>query len=111
MAARDEESQLFLNELQEYLESLTTLVLDFEKDGSNTPLTEEVVRIVHSIKGMTAAMADQSLADISHWLESLLNAGIERRRVSPKLIGPLCVYIDKLQELLRRSKNASALRK
>ncbi|MHA2232965.1 MAG: hypothetical protein ACXAB4_10775, partial [Candidatus Hodarchaeales archaeon] len=98
MAAMDEGSQLFLNELQEYLESLTTLVLDLVKDGSNIPVAEEVMRIVHSSKGMTAAMADQSLADIACGLGSLLNAGIERRRVSTKLIGPLFVYIDKLQE-------------
>ncbi|MHA2368127.1 MAG: chemotaxis protein CheA [Candidatus Hodarchaeales archaeon] len=98
MAEMDEYKQLFLNELNEYVESLNTLVLDLEKDGSNIALAEEVMRIVHSIKGMAAVMEYQSLADITHELESLLSSEIESGKVSSDLIGPLFIYIDKLQE-------------
>ncbi|MFQ5980294.1 MAG: chemotaxis protein CheA [Candidatus Heimdallarchaeota archaeon] len=98
MSDMDEYKQLFLNELHEYVESLNTLVLDLEKDGSNIPLAEETMRIVHSIKGMAAVMEYQSLADITHELESLISQDIEKGVVNPELIGPLFVYIDKLQE-------------
>lgn len=98
MADMDEYKQLFLNELHEYVESLNTLVLDLEKDGSNIPLAEETMRIVHSIKGMAAVMEYQSLADITHELETLISQDIENGVVKPQLIGPLFVYIDKLQE-------------
>ncbi|MFX0114225.1 MAG: chemotaxis protein CheA [Candidatus Hodarchaeota archaeon] len=98
MPEKDEYKQLFLYELNEYVESLNTLVLDLEKDGTNIPLAEEVMRIIHSIKGMAAVMEYQSLADITHELESLISMEIEGGRVSSGLIGPLFIYIDKLQE-------------
>ena len=63
---------------------------------TNSP--EETMRIVHSIKGMAAVMEYQSLADITHELESLISQDIENGVIKPQLIGPLFVYIDKLQE-------------
>ncbi|MHA2498118.1 MAG: chemotaxis protein CheA [Candidatus Hodarchaeales archaeon] len=101
MTEMDEYKQLFLNELNEYVESLNALVLDLEKDSSNMAFAEEVMRIVHSIKGMAAAMDYQSLADISHELESVLSVAIEAGSISSELIGPLFVYIDKLQEFVQ----------
>ncbi|MFQ5980234.1 MAG: chemotaxis protein CheW [Candidatus Heimdallarchaeota archaeon] len=98
MPEMDEYKQLFSNELNEYVESLNILVLDLEKNGSNIPLAEEIMRIVHSIKGMAAIMGYQSLADITHEFESLISQDIENGEVRPQLIGPLFVLTDKLQE-------------
>ncbi|MHA2369345.1 MAG: hypothetical protein ACXADX_11040 [Candidatus Hodarchaeales archaeon] len=51
MIENDEYKQLFLNELNERVESLSTLVLDLEKNCSNAAL-------VDSIKGMASSTGD-----------------------------------------------------
>ncbi|MHA2271202.1 MAG: Hpt domain-containing protein [Candidatus Hodarchaeales archaeon] len=58
MIENDEYKQLFLNELNERVESLSTLVLDLEKNCSNAALVEQIMGVLHSIKGMASSTGD-----------------------------------------------------
>lgn len=112
MPELDEYEALFLTELQEYIESLTTLVPDLRKEQSNIPVATEIQRIIHSIKGMSGIMGYQALTEISQTLERLLGEGIENSQISSELLGPLTIFPSKLQafaDVLAAGEDVSAV--
>ncbi|MCS7234218.1 MAG: chemotaxis protein CheA [Synergistetes bacterium] len=65
--------QVFLDESAENLQRLNELILELEKDPSNTDLLNEVFRIAHTLKGMSATMGFDTLAELTHEMENLLD--------------------------------------
>ncbi|MFQ5981325.1 MAG: chemotaxis protein CheA [Candidatus Heimdallarchaeota archaeon] len=112
MPELDEYEALFLSELQEYIESLKTLVPELRKEQSNIPVAAETQRIVHSIKGMAGIMGYQALTEVSQTLESHLNEEISNGQVSSKLLRPLSIFPNKLEtfaQVLAAGEDVSAV--
>ena len=65
-------AKLFLTESREHLVEINNALLELERDG-NSNAVDELFRAVHSIKGMSAAMGYQSVTELSHEMESLLD--------------------------------------
>lgn len=67
-------ADLFLTESREHLSTYNQLLLEWEKDPSNSRPVDGIFRAVHTIKGMAAAMGYSAVADLAHRAENLLDA-------------------------------------
>jgi len=67
-------AELFRAEARERLNDMNTALLAIERggDGACSERVAELFRAVHNMKGMSAAMGYQSIRDLSHALETLL---------------------------------------
>lgn len=64
---------MFLDETRENLIQLNRLLLDLEKDPYNNELLNEIFRIAHTIKGMSATMGYNNMAALTHSMENILD--------------------------------------
>ncbi|MDW7651004.1 MAG: chemotaxis protein CheA [Bacillota bacterium] len=64
---------LFLAEAQEYLQGLNTALLELEHNPSDREILQEMFRAAHSLKGMSATMGYQQLANLTHQMENVLD--------------------------------------
>ena len=64
---------LFLEEAHEHSAALEAGVLAMEANPNDQELTNDVFRAAHSLKGAAGAIGFQSLADLTHALETLLD--------------------------------------
>lgn len=64
---------MFLDESRENLIQLNRLLLDLEKDPYNKELLNEIFRIAHTIKGMSATMGFNNMATLTHSMENILD--------------------------------------
>ncbi|MBS4032732.1 MAG: chemotaxis protein CheA [Clostridiales bacterium] len=69
----NEYKDLFLAEAREYLQVLNTALLELEHEPSNRETLQEMFRSAHSLKGMSATMGYQSLANLTHQMENVLD--------------------------------------
>ena len=70
-------ADLFLTESREHLTAFNQLLLEWERDPAATGAVGGIFRAVHTIKGMAATMGYAAVADLAHWVESLLD-GVRR---------------------------------
>ncbi|MGB9682044.1 MAG: chemotaxis protein CheW [bacterium] len=64
---------IFLDESRENLIRLNQLLLDLEKDPNNKGLLNEIFRIAHTLKGMSATMGFNNMATLTHNMENILD--------------------------------------
>lgn len=64
---------IFLDESKENLVQLNKLLLELETDPDNRELLNEIFRIAHTIKGMSATMGFNNIATLTHNMENILD--------------------------------------
>lgn len=64
---------IFLDESRENLVRLNKLLLELEKTPENKELLNEIFRIAHTIKGMSATMGYNDMATLTHRMENILD--------------------------------------
>lgn len=64
---------IFLDESRENLIQLNKLLLELEKNPYNKELLNEIFRIAHTIKGMSATMGFNNIATLTHNMENILD--------------------------------------
>ncbi|MBS3886888.1 MAG: chemotaxis protein CheA [Dethiobacter sp.] len=64
---------LFLAEAREYLQGLNIALLELESNPANREVLQEMFRAAHSLKGMSATMGYQQLANLTHQMENVLD--------------------------------------
>jgi two-component system chemotaxis sensor kinase CheA len=64
---------IFLDESRENLVRLNQLLLDLEKESDNKNLLNEIFRIAHTLKGMSATMGFNNMATLTHNMENILD--------------------------------------
>jgi two-component system chemotaxis sensor kinase CheA len=62
---------MFLAETREHLEQLNLAIVKLEEDPKDRPTIEEIFRIAHSLKGMSATMGFASIAELTHHMEDV----------------------------------------
>ncbi len=67
-------SEMFLAEGREYVGAVNGRLLEWELDREATEPIDAIFRAVHTLKGMAATMGYQSIAELSHRTENLLDA-------------------------------------
>lgn len=90
-------ADLFRAEARERLTEMNNALLAIER-GAGAERITELFRAVHNMKGMSAAMGYQSIRDLSHGLETLLEKlRREQSTPSPAVIDVLFEAVDMLE--------------
>lgn len=64
---------VFIEESIEHIESLSNQLLILEKNPSHPEVIQNIFRAAHTLKGMSQTMGFRDLADLTHWLENILD--------------------------------------
>ena len=62
---------MFLAETREHLEQLNLAIVRLEKNPKDPPTVDEIFRIAHSLKGMSATMGFANIAELTHAMEDV----------------------------------------
>jgi len=65
--------QEYVEEVREHLQELENSLLNLERDGADGDEINQIFRAAHSIKGASAYMGFERLANLTHELESLIS--------------------------------------
>ncbi|WP_114165563.1 chemotaxis protein CheA [Exiguobacterium sp. TNDT2] len=76
---------LFLDESQEHIQSVNTQLLKLEQTGSQEAI-QEIFRSAHTLKGMSATMGYESVANLTHEMESALDLVRAGKKESNQLL-------------------------
>lgn len=97
-------AELYASEAREHLGEINRGLLAFEADPTDRSCVESVFRAVHSLKGMSAAMGFQPVADLAHAMETALD-GLRRPETAPSLevVDQLLRAADVLEEAVDAS--------
>jgi two-component system chemotaxis sensor kinase CheA len=64
---------MFSDEAYEHLQTMNQSLLELENDPSNTDVLGEIFRSAHTLKGMSATMGFNKIAELTHEMENLLD--------------------------------------
>ncbi|HEU4586708.1 MAG TPA: chemotaxis protein CheA [Gemmatimonadaceae bacterium] len=97
-------ADLFLSESREYLSAMNHHLLELEREPGAEEPVRAIFRAVHTVKGMSATMGYQAVADLAHELESVLDR-VRRgeQTVTPALMDALFESADALELAVERS--------
>jgi two-component system chemotaxis sensor kinase CheA len=65
-------TRLFLQEAQDLVEELDSLLLDFEESPQSGELRDQFMRLAHTFKGSAATVGLTGMADLAHEMEDLV---------------------------------------
>lgn len=94
---------LFLEESMENVQKLNQNLLEIEQDPKKMQAIDEVFRAAHTLKGMAATMGYESIAQLTHKMENLLDKLREKKiSVNTEIINTLFKAVDALETMLDR---------
>ena len=92
---------IFIDESNENLQKINDGLLDLEKDPNNLEFIEVIFRAAHTLKGMSATMGYEDLANLTHQMEDVLDlVRHEQLSVSPELLDVLLAAVEKLEDMV-----------
>ncbi len=88
---------MFLAEAREHLQELNLAVVRVEETPDDRETVDEIFRAAHSLKGMSATMGFEAMADLTHHMEDVFEILRQRRGgLDHDAIGVLLECIDAL---------------
>ncbi len=92
---------MFADEAREHLQALNQALLGFEKEPGNIDLVNVMFRSAHTLKGMSATMGFNEVAELTHKMENLLSP-IRQGELActPHIVDLLFKCLDSLQEMV-----------
>lgn len=92
---------IFIEESKEHLQSMNKLLLDLENSTEDLGLLNEIFRIAHTLKGMSATMGFNKIASLTHDMENVLQS-IRSKEISINeyIIDVLFECFDTLEEYI-----------
>lgn len=98
--------EVFLEEAVEQLQRLDDGFLALEKNPEDLQLVNEVFRAAHTLKGSSATMGFETIAKLTHSMESLLD-GVRsgKQPVTPSGVDALLRSVDILRVLVEQTHN------
>ncbi|MED5077196.1 chemotaxis protein CheA [Geobacillus stearothermophilus] len=92
---------LFIDESKEHLQSINERLLELEKTPEDMSVVNDIFRSAHTLKGMSATMGFEDLANLTHQMENVLD-GIRNRRLSvtPELLDVIFEAVDHLEAMI-----------
>lgn len=66
--------EIFIEESKEHLENMNQSLLELENNHGETSLVHEIFRIAHTLKGMSATMGFNKVANLTHEMENVLQS-------------------------------------
>ncbi len=96
-----EELKVFLTEVNEHIELMDEDIVKLEKEGDDPELLQEIFRAAHTIKGSSAMVGFQVMAELTHSMESLLDKLRNKNlQVTTDIIDALLFGLDILKSLV-----------
>lgn len=65
---------MFIEESKEHLQACSEQLLELEKNPDDLAIVNDVFRAAHTLKGMSATMGYEDIADLTHKMENVLDA-------------------------------------
>ncbi|MBM7540592.1 chemotaxis protein CheA [Amphibacillus cookii] len=92
---------VFIEESKEHIQSLNDQLLLLEKEPDNLDIVSEIFRSAHTLKGMSATMGFQDLADLTHKMENVLDAVRNQQlTLTPGIIDIVFNAVDALEAMV-----------
>ena len=85
----------YLAEASQYTQELEHLLLELDKDPENEEVRREALRAAHNLKGISAYMGYEVIANLAHEMENVLERGVPEEREA------LFRKLDQINALLR----------
>jgi len=95
-----EELKVFMEEAEEHLQLLDEDLIKLENEGNNPELLQEIFRAAHTLKGSSAMLGHERMAEVTHAMESLLDKLRNKKiTVNTRIIDALLFGLDALKVL------------
>lgn len=93
--------EIFIEESKEHLQSVNENLLLLENNPEDTTIVNEVFRSAHTLKGMSATMGYEDLANLTHQMENVLD-GIRNQQISvtPSILDVVFLAVDDLEAMI-----------
>ncbi|MCA1030092.1 chemotaxis protein CheA [Bacillus timonensis] len=94
--------EVFIDESNEHLQACNEQLLALEKSPNDLKIVNEIFRSAHTLKGMSATMGYEDLANLTHQMENVLD-GIRNHqiKVTPSLLDVVFEAVDNLEEMVQ----------
>ncbi|KAB2954378.1 chemotaxis protein CheA [Heliorestis acidaminivorans] len=92
---------MFLEESREHLQTLNQKILELEDNPHNVAVLDEIFRSAHTLKGMSATMGFEGIAELTHEMENVLsNLRGSPSAVTTKVVDLLFKCLDSLENMV-----------
>ncbi|WP_058953745.1 chemotaxis protein CheA [Clostridium tyrobutyricum] len=93
---------MFLEEGMDNLQTLNDSLLQLEKEPDNIDKVNEIFRVAHTIKGMSATMGFNKMAELTHKMEDVLSEFRNGElKVTKDVVTVLFKCLDTLEQMLK----------
>ncbi|WP_243289857.1 chemotaxis protein CheA [Bacillus sp. FJAT-47783] len=93
--------EIFLEESNEHLQACNDKLLELEQNPEDLLIINEIFRSAHTLKGMSATMGYEDLANLTHKMENVLDAlRNETLSVTPEIVDVLFLALESLEEMV-----------
>ncbi|WP_391121305.1 chemotaxis protein CheW [Psychrobacillus sp. L3] len=93
--------EMFIEESKEHLQACNEHLLELEKNPSDIAIVNEVFRSAHTLKGMSATMGYEDIANLTHKMENVLDLiRNSKLHVTTELLDVVFIAVDQLEEMV-----------
>ncbi|AWE06696.1 chemotaxis protein CheA [Lysinibacillus sp. 2017] len=93
--------EMFIEESKEHLQACSEHLLELEKNPEDLTIVGEIFRSAHTLKGMSATMGFEDLADLTHKMENVLDAiRNEKIKVTAEIFDVVFESVDHLEAMV-----------
>ncbi|MFF2752586.1 chemotaxis protein CheW [Psychrobacillus sp. NPDC058041] len=93
--------EMFIEESKEHLQACNEHLLELEKNPSDIAIVNEVFRSAHTLKGMSATMGYEDIANLTHKMENVLDLIRNNKlHVTAELLDVVFIAVDQLEEMV-----------
>lgn len=94
--------EMFLDESKEHLQACNQHLLELEQNPEDLTIVNEVFRAAHTLKGMSATMGYEDIADLTHIMENVLDAiRNEKLQVTAEMLDVVFESVSYLDEMVQ----------
>lgn len=93
--------EVFIEESREHIQSCNENLLKLENDPENPEIINEIFRSAHTLKGMSATMGFEDMANLTHQMENVLD-GVRngKYQFTSELLDIIFIAIDHLENMV-----------
>ncbi|MDV7763282.1 chemotaxis protein CheA [Peribacillus sp. CSMR9] len=93
--------EVFIEESKEHLQTCSEQLLVLEKNPEDLSIVNEIFRSAHTLKGMSATMGYEDLANLTHKMENVLDS-IRNSQIilTPELFDVIFLAVDDLEAMV-----------
>jgi two-component system, chemotaxis family, sensor kinase CheA len=93
--------EVFIDESKEHLQTCSEQLLELEKNPQDLAIVNEIFRSAHTLKGMSATMGYEDLANLTHKMENVLDA-IRNQKIilTPEIFDVIFQAVDDLEAMV-----------